>query len=144
VLAHLHPAFRRPAHELARHAGRVGDPVLAADDRAEDVAALQHRPLVDGGRLDRDAERPLLGPSARQVLQPRLGRRQEQVPDLLEERCAELLEEAHAAARETHLRLGRELLADAPHRPAGRAARDLGRIGEHHVVGPCQCKVVGD
>ena len=41
ALQHLHPAPGRAPHELARHACRVGDPVLAADDRAEHVVGTQ-------------------------------------------------------------------------------------------------------
>ena len=76
--------------------------------------------------------------------QPRLGRREEQVADLEEERRAELGEERDALAREPHLGRGRELLADAAHRPRGRAAADLAAVAEHDVARSAEREPVGD
>ena len=45
------------------------------------------------------------------------GRGEKEVPDLVEVRLAELLEEGDALAREVHLRGGRELLPHAAHCP---------------------------
>jgi hypothetical protein len=48
-LEHLDAELERASHELARHPGRVGEAVLAADGRAQDVVRVQ--PL-DVGRVD--------------------------------------------------------------------------------------------
>src|SRR5262249_39845242 len=77
-------------------------------------------------------------------LEPFGCRRQEEVTDLVEERHAELLEEADARLRQPHLRRGRELLPHAAHRLGRRAARHGAAVAEDHVLRPELRQVVGD
>ena len=143
-LAHLHPAPHRPPHELARHAAGIGDPVLPARHRADDVVRPQ---AVHPGRIDplhRDAE-----PALRLEAPLELGgavrrRRQEDVADRVEERRAELAEQRQARLRELHLRRRRELLPDASHRLPGGAAGDLAGVGEDDAARAAQGEVVRD
>ena len=143
-LAHVDAQRGCAPHELTRHTGRVGDPILSADRRAEHVVDPQ---AVDEGRvdaLDGHAESSLHRSPLLELGEPGRRRREEEVADLLEERRAELLEEPDARLGEPHLGLGRELLAHAAHRLAGGAARDLPHVGEHDVVGAAEGEVVGD
>ena len=94
--------------------------------------------------LDGNAEAALELRAALERLEALLGRREEQVADLVEERRPELLEEADRRARQPHLRLGRELLPDAAHRLPRRSGGDLGPVGEHDVVRSSQRQLVGD
>src|SRR6185437_12563336 len=64
-----------------------------------------------------------------------LGRREEEVADLVEERRAQLLEEADARLGEQDLRLGGELLANAAHRLGCRAPDNAPAVAEDDVVG---------
>ena len=135
VLAHLHPAFGRAADQLARRRGRIRDAVLAADHAHRARRPCEARaPRPD--RRPRPATPSPRWSSARapQTREPVLGRREEQVADLVEERRAELLEEVDRRLREPHLRRGRELLAHAAHRLAGRAGCDLARVAENDVA----------
>ena len=101
-----------------------------------------HERRIDA--LDRHAERGLELSPLLELGEPAGRRREEEVADLLEERLAELLEEPHARLREPHLGRGRELLPDAAHRLAGRAAGDLPDVREHDPVRAPQREVVGD
>ena len=92
-LADLHPTPCRPTHELFGDAGGIGDAVLAADDRAEDIIDAKPRHVGRVHALDRHAERLLDRAPLLELRQPRLGRREEEVAHLLEERRAELAEE---------------------------------------------------
>ena len=144
LLAHLHPTCSRTPNELARDARRIGDSVLAADDGAEDVVGPQSGDERGIDPLDRHAERPLDRSPLLELGQTLLARREEEVADLLEERRSELREEPDARLRQSHLGLGRELLADAAHRLPRRAAGDRARVGEHHAVGARERQVIGD
>ena len=124
-LTHLDPARRRPPDELAGHAFGIGDAVLAADGRPEDVVRAEA--LHEGGvdTFDRHAQSRLDGSPLLELGEPRRGGREEQVAHLFEQRRAEVREEPHARLREPNLCLGGELLAYAAHRLARRAPGDL-------------------
>ncbi len=124
----------RPADELARDRWRIGHAVGRAEDGAEHVVGAQavHETGVEA--LDRDAELGLKLAPLLQLRQAVLGGGQEQVADLVEQRLAELLEEADAGLREPHLGSGRELLPDAAHRLRGGASGHLAAIGEHDLA----------
>ena len=77
---------------------------------------------------------PLESDALFQFRNPSLGRRQEHIADLFEERRAELGEEPRARLREPHLWRRRELLPHAAHRLAGRAGCDAALVAEGHVV----------
>ena len=63
ALAHLHPTLGRAPDELARDFCRLGDAVLAADDRGQHVVRPQAAYRCSIHVLDRDAETALqLGP----------------------------------------------------------------------------------
>ena len=143
-LAHVDTKRRRAPHELMGHPGRVRDPVLAADRRSEHVVDTEAGDERGIDALDRNAERCLELAPLLELDEPALGGGEEEVPDLLEERSAELTEEPDARLREPHLRLGRELLPDPTHRLAGRAARDLPHLREHDAVRAPEGEVVGD
>ncbi len=145
MLPRLHPARDRAPHELARDADRIGDPVLAADRRAR-ARRRRAAPATRRRRPPRPARRARAARSRRcsSSAAPARRRREEEVADLLEERRAELLEEAARSPGEPHLGLGRELLPHAAHRAAGRSARDLARVGEDDAVRPGERQVVGD
>ena len=144
AFANFDPPLRRPPDELPRHLGGLGDPVLPAGDRPEHVVRAQA--LDSGGidALDGNAEATLELRSALERREPLLGRREEQVADLVEERPPELLEEADRRAGQPHLCLGRELLPHAAHCLPRRSGGDLGAIGEHDVVRSAQRQLVGD
>ena len=131
-------------NELASDRGRLGDPVLPARDRAEDIVCPQvaHPRWVHV--LDRHAELPLRRRAVAQPLDARSRGRDEHVTDLLEERWPELAEQLPALTGEAHLGLGRELLTEAAHRLSGRATRDLAAVGEHDIARAEQREVVRD
>src|SRR5438477_118702 len=132
ALPYLDAEVACPADELARHARRVGDAVRGARERAEHVVGADAVGDVD--LLDRDAELSLhrCAPLERREAVRR--RREEDVPDLEEERRAELLEEADAVSRETDLGRGRELLPHAAHRLRGRAPGHLAAVAEDDIA----------
>ena len=135
ALAHLHPALARAAHELARDRRRVGDAVLRQRRRRARRRCAARRCAAASTSLDRDTERRAAAPRrSSQRCEPRFGRREEEVADLVEERRPELLEEADRLLREPHLGRGRELLPHAAHRLRRRAGRDLARVAEHDVA----------
>ena len=143
-LADVDAECRRPPDELARHARGIGDAVLAADRRPEHVVGAES--LDEGGvdALDRHAKGRLHGTPLLELREPALGRREEEVAHLFEQRRAELREEPDARLREPHLGLGRELLAHAAHRLARGAACDLPHVGQHDVVRAAKREVIRD
>ena len=92
---------RRTSSRVDR--GRVGHAVLGAEDGSEHVGRLEPLDERSVDALDRHPERRLHGPPRLERLEPRLGRRQEQVADLVEERRSELGEERDALLREPNL-----------------------------------------
>ena len=144
LLSHLDTELRGAPHELASDARRVGRPVLPAEHGAEHV--VRHEALDPRGvdALDRDAERRLYLAPPLELVQPVLGRREEEISDRLEELRAERAEEPHALAGQAHFRCRRELLPDAPERLAGRSRRDGVRVREHDPVRAAEREVVRD
>ena len=144
MLADLDAELGRAAQQLARDGRWIRDTVEPAARRAENVTRGE---ACDDGcidTLDRNAEAVLqLAPflEARETV---LGRRDEEIADLLEEPRAERREELDALAREHDLGGGRELLAHAAHRARGRAAAELAAFGDDDVVGAGERKVVRD
>src|SRR5262249_2336676 len=139
---HLHPTRDRAADELQRHRRRIGDAVRPARNGTEDVVVANSfgRLRIHNGHTER-AVQP--GPVL-ELGQRSLGRCQEQVADLLEERRPELLEEANARLGQPNLRLGRELLPNTAQRLRRRPARDRAAVAEHDVVRTELCQVVCD
>ena len=107
-------------------------------DSAEDVVVAKPRPFARIGRLDGHAEPTLNLLSPLELLETQLGRGEEEVADPFEEGRAELLEELGARPGETHLGRGRELLAHAAHRAAGRAAGDLPDVASTTSLTPAR------
>ena len=100
----LHPARRSSADELARYRWRVCDPVLPADDGARHVVGAHA-----GRNRSRDyghSQGTLELGTFLELGETDIGRREEEVTDLVEEWRAELLEEADARLGEAHLRFG--------------------------------------
>ena len=79
--SHLDTELRGAPHELARDARRVGRPVLPAEHGAEHV--VRHEAVDPRGvdPLDRDAERRLHLAAPLELVQPVLGRGEEEVSD---------------------------------------------------------------
>ena len=113
---------RRAADELASHPRRTATPSSRQRSRR------RRRPCAGLDVTRRPARRVRRARVARASLlelgEARVGGREEQVADLLEER-RRAPGRAGARAGERHLGLGRELLADAAHRLPRRAPGDL-------------------
>ena len=136
VLTHLDAQLERAAHELAGDRRRVGDSVGGAEDRPGDVVVPQ---AVDERRVDPlDGHPELLLQHAPllELGEPLLGRREEEVADLIEQRRAELFEEADAGLREPNLGRGGELLPHPAHRLCRRASGDLAAVGQQTSRAP--------
>ncbi len=133
----------QPQH-LPRHAGRIGDAVAPAAGRADDVAGREtgHDGRVDA--LDRHAEVVLEGAPFLELGEAGVGRREEEIADLAEERRTERREELDALAREHDLGRRRELLPDASHRARRRAADELTALCDDDVVGAEERELVRD
>jgi hypothetical protein len=103
LLAHVHAELGSAANELAGHRRRLGDTVLTAHDSSEDVVHRDPRreplDLLRGEPLDGDTKALLERPPLLELRHPLRGRGEKEVPDLLEEAGAELLEEADAVTR---------------------------------------------
>ncbi len=101
-LAELDAELDRSADELARRRRRVGDAVRRAERRTEHIVDARGRARARRELslalelLDRHAELALDVAPLRERRPPRLGRGEEEVADLVEERRPELLEEPDA------------------------------------------------
>ena len=142
AFTHLHPTRGRATDELARHCGRVSDPVLPADDGAGDVVGAHAG--RGRGRHHAHSLGALELSSFLELGEASLGGGQEEVADLIEEWRPQLFEEADARLRELDLRRGRELLPNAPHRLRRRTAGNRTTIAEHDSFGTELRQVVGD
>src|SRR4029450_7011370 len=99
----LGAARRRLSHEVAREGCRIGDAVLAADQRAGDVVSSK---ATDDRRLellDGNTQGQLPPPSLPELRHSLVCGRKEDVSDLFEQRRAEPGEESSARLRQAHL-----------------------------------------